>query len=61
MATFLSVSRLRAHEVPALPRALFDWPDRGRPVLAARWHVAADGRLVCGWHEVIDPVVLPPD
>jgi hypothetical protein len=60
MATFLTVPRLRALEVPVLPRALFDLPEP-RPVLVAQWHVDCDGQLVCRWLNVAGSSASPPD
>jgi hypothetical protein len=72
MAAFLKLDVLRAHAVPDLPLAVRDHvPARPfppppfatapvRPALTARWLVAPDGRLTCGWHTDAAPNGPPP-
>lgn len=69
MAAFLTVDVLRAHAVPAFryvplvhgrasarPRPA----SQSRPVLVARWLVAADGRLICRWQTDVSAPFGPP-
>ena len=65
MAAFLTLDVRRAHAALAFSQATFGhataraWP---RPMLAARWQMAPDGRLTCRWQTVGSaPFGIPPD
>ncbi len=61
MAAFLEVDVLRAHAVPALPRAVLGPAlTPPRPVLTARWLVAPGRRLTCRWQADATTLHDPP-
>jgi hypothetical protein len=58
MAAFLDIDVLRAQEASAAALAALTRGHVARPLLAACWTLAPDGRLVCSWQAAaadIDP------
>ena len=58
MATLLDIDVLRAQQASAVALAMLTGGHIARPLLAAYWTVAPDGRLACSWQAVaanIDP------
>lgn len=52
MATLLDINVLRAQEASAVALAALTGGHTARPLLAAGWTIAPDGRLACAWQTV---------